>query len=192
MSCFSASVRDLNALVCSPSVSPIVSPISINVVCRCMIFMYMYHSRKESSLWRRVDMVFTEYTKKRILFYHGKGYKALTIAKRLLDEGIEASRRGVSNFLVRVEETGSIARRPGSGRPRKRTEEVKEIVESTMRADDETTAKQLGEKLAGEGYALSEMSVLRCRSELGWTYGGSAYCQMIRAANRCKGLREFP
>ena len=38
MSCFSASVRDLNALVCSPSVSPIVSPISINVVCRCMIF----------------------------------------------------------------------------------------------------------------------------------------------------------
>ena len=38
MSCFSASVRDLNALVCSPSVSPIVCPISINVVCRCMIF----------------------------------------------------------------------------------------------------------------------------------------------------------
>ena len=35
---FSASVRDLNALVCSPSVSPIVSPISINVVCCCMIF----------------------------------------------------------------------------------------------------------------------------------------------------------
>ena len=38
MSCFPASVRDLNALVCSPSVSPIVSPISINVVCRRMIF----------------------------------------------------------------------------------------------------------------------------------------------------------
>ena len=37
MSCFSASVRDLNAIVCSPSVSPTVSPISINVVCR-MIF----------------------------------------------------------------------------------------------------------------------------------------------------------
>ena len=37
MSRFSASVRDLNALVCSPPVSPIVSPISINVVCR-MIF----------------------------------------------------------------------------------------------------------------------------------------------------------
>ena len=94
----------------------------------------------------------------------------------------------MSNFLVRVGETGSIARRPGSGRPRKRTEEVKEIVESAMRADDETTAKQLREKLAGEGYALLEMSVLRCRSELGWTYRGSAYCQMIRAANRAKRL----
>ena len=69
-------------------------------------------------------MVYTEYTKKRIVFYHG--YKAPTIAKLLLDEGIEVSRRGVSNFLVWVEQTGSVARRAGSGRPRKRTEEVKE------------------------------------------------------------------
>ena len=55
MSCFSASVRDLNALVCSPSVSPIVSPISINVVCRCMIF--------------HVDEV-TEFTKPKSILKH--------------------------------------------------------------------------------------------------------------------------
>ena len=52
MSCFSASVYDLNALVCSPSVSPIVSPISINVVCRCMIFHVnkLIHAEIESNL----------------------------------------------------------------------------------------------------------------------------------------------
>jgi transposase len=119
-------------------------------------------------------MVYTEYTKKRIVFYHAKGYKAPTIAKLLLDEGIEVSQRGVSNFLVRVEQTGSVARRPGSGQPRKRAEEVKEIVEHTMRADDETTAKELKEKLPNGGYVLSEMTVLRSRSELGWTYRGSS------------------
>ena len=133
-------------------------------------------------------MVYSDYTKKRIIFYHSKGYKAPTIAKHLLDEGIEVSRRGVSSFLVRVERTGSMARRPGSGRPRKRTEEVKDIVERTMRADDETTAKELKVKLANEGYTLSKMTILRCRSELGWTYRGSSYCQMIREANKAKRL----
>ena len=113
-------------------------------------------------------MVFSEYTKKRILFFHRKGYKAPKIATKLLEEGIEVSRRGVSDFLVRVKETGDIARRPGSGRPRKRTDEVEQLVESAMCADDETTAKQLQEKLTSEGHHLSQMSVLRCRKELGW------------------------
>ena len=50
------------------------------------------------------------------------------------------------------------------------------------------TAKQLQEKLTSEGHHLSQMSVLRCRKELGWTYRGSAYCQMIREPNKAKRL----
>ena len=133
-------------------------------------------------------MVFSEYTKKRILFFHRKGYKAPKITTKLLEEGVEVSRRGVSDFLVRVKETGDIARRPGSGRPRKRTDEVEQLVESAMCADDETTSKQLQEKLTSEGHHLSQMSVLRCRKELGWTYRGSAYCQMIREPNKAKRM----
>ena len=49
----------------------------------------------------------------------------------------------MSAFLARVEQTGDIARRPGSGRPSKRTDDVNDAVERAMREDDETTAKEL-------------------------------------------------
>ena len=133
-------------------------------------------------------MVFTEYTKRRIVFYEAKGYSAPKITKLLQEEGIDVSRRGVSAFLAWVEQTGDIARRPGSGRPSKRTDEIKDAVERAMREDDETTAKELREKLTTEGRSLSLSSTLRCRRELGWIVRGSAYCQMIREANKAKRL----
>ena len=48
------------------------------------------------------SMVFTAYTKRRILLYHGQGLCAPTIAKLLEDEGIIVSRRGVAKFILRV------------------------------------------------------------------------------------------
>ena len=71
-------------------------------------------------------MVFTEYTKRRILFYHAKGRRALTIAKLLEEEGIVVSRQGV-DASVRVQQTGDIARHPGRGRPSMRTDEVEVV-----------------------------------------------------------------
>ena len=47
-------------------------------------------------------MVFTAYTKRRILLYHGQGLCAPTIAKLLEGEGIIVSRRGVAKFILRV------------------------------------------------------------------------------------------
>ena len=129
-------------------------------------------------------MVFTEYTKRRILFYHAKGRCAPTIAKLLEEEGIVVSRRGMDAFLVRVQQTRDIARRPGRGRPSMRTDEVKEVVETAMCADDETTVKELQKKLTDAGHSLSLSSTLRCRTELGWTMRGSAYCQMIARQTR--------
>ena len=133
-------------------------------------------------------MVFSEYTKRRILFYQAKGYRSPTIADKLRDEGIIVSRKGVSDFLSRVEKTCSTSRRPGSGRPSKQTEKVKEVVKSAMRADDETTVKQLHERLLSQGVSVSRSTVLRCRQSLGWTVRGSAYCQMIREVNKAKRL----
>ena len=48
------------------------------------------------------SVVFTAYTKRRILFYHGQGLCAPTIAKLLEGEGIIVSRRGVAKFILRV------------------------------------------------------------------------------------------
>ena len=62
------------------------------------------------------------------------------------------------------------------------------LVEQQMRSDDETTAMQLHELLTRHGIQLSLRTVLRIRERLGWTFRGSAYCQLIRDANKQKRL----
>ena len=58
-----------------------------------------------------------------------------------------------------------------------------------MRSDDETTATQFQAMLASRHIYVSLSTIVRNRSELGWTYRGSAYCQLIRRENKEKRLR---
>lgn len=131
---------------------------------------------------------------------------------------MRASRKGVGFFLKRYKELGkswlklvcslipsntlsqaslsyynsrlgTISRRPGSGRPSKITDKIKKVVEEQMRADDETTAHQLHALLNSKGFSLSLRTILRCRISLGWTFRGSAYCQLIREVNKQKRLQ---
>ena len=134
-------------------------------------------------------MVYTDYIKQRILYHHALGHKAPTIEKLLREEKLKASRVGIDKFLKHYREMGTIARKPGSGRPSKMTTEMKRIVEEQMRKDDETSAYQLHQLLVSKGYEISLRTVLRCRTALGWTFRGSAYCQMIREANKVKRLQ---
>jgi hypothetical protein len=60
-------------------------------------------------------MVFTEYTKQRILYYHSQGLRPREIVGALEGEGIAASKSQVWRFLKRYEETGNTERQ-GSGR----------------------------------------------------------------------------
>ena len=53
-------------------------------------------------------MVFSDYTKRRILFYHTKGYYAPAIVGLLQEEDIQVSRRSVSDFLIRFKQTLSL------------------------------------------------------------------------------------
>ena len=62
------------------------------------------------------------------------------------------------------------------------------IVEQQMRKDDETTATHLSEILRQNRISISLRTVLRCREQLGWTFRGSAYCQLIRDVNKQKRL----
>ena len=64
-----------------------------------------------------IKMVFSSYKKQRILFFYAKGYKVTTIAKLLREESLPCSRVGVTKFIKTFKETGTIARRVGSGRP---------------------------------------------------------------------------
>ena len=134
-------------------------------------------------------MVFSTYKKQRVLALASQGLKPPTIAKELKKENLQCSRIGVYKFLRRFEEDRSIARRVGSGRPSKISTEMKELVEEQMRKDDETTAYQLHRLLVEKGYSVSLRTVLRCRTTLGWTFRGSAYCQLIREANKAKRLQ---
>ena len=84
-------------------------------------------------------MVYSNYTKLRILFYHFKEYRAPTIARLLEAENIPCTRENVRRFIIKYNETRSIAR---SGQPSRVTAETKAIVEEQMWKDDETTALQ--------------------------------------------------
>ena len=55
-----------------------------------------------------------------------------------------------------------------------------------MQKDDETTAVQLQRLLVESGHPLSLKTILRSRRTLGWTFCGSAYCQIIRQENCVK------
>ena len=57
-----------------------------------------------------------------------------------------------------------------------------------MRCEDENTATHLHDRLIQHGISLSLCTVLRSWELLGWTYRGSAYCQLIRDVNKQKRL----
>ena len=133
-------------------------------------------------------MAFTDYVKRRILALNREGMRPPTITRVLCTEGLRASRRGIL-FLTRYEMTESLARQPGSGRKTIITEEIRTIVEGQMQADDTSTATQLHQLLIHHGHNVSLRTVLRCRTALGWTFSGSAYCQPIRTANKAARLK---
>jgi transposase len=111
-------------------------------------------------------MVFSDYTKLRILYWRNKGLNAPSIQSKLSFEGLSGTRRGVDKFLKKYERTGSIGRKEGSGRPSKVNDEVKER-ETQMQADDETTVTELQKLLTRHHYLLSKSTILRCRQRLG-------------------------
>ena len=109
--------------------------------------------------------VYSCYKKLRILFFRSKGLKAPEIEKRLLKEGMLASRQEIHDFIKRYEITGSIRRRPGSGQKSKVTDEIKAIV-------DEQMTKQVRfsyiDTAYFEGHYLSIQTILCCTQALGW------------------------
>lgn len=134
-------------------------------------------------------MVYADYTKQRILSLFWRGYSVSKITEFLvLEDHIQCTKQGVRMFLKRYESTRSISRKPGSGQPPKLSYELQKFIEETMKGDDETTATQLQSILASKEIYVSLATIVRSRAVLGWTYRGSAYCQLIRQENKQKRL----
>lgn len=129
-----------------------------------------------------------KYTKRRALFYAAQGLNASSISRALAAEGLLYSSKSVSLLLRRVKAGQSVARKKSTGRPSKITQQVKHLIEEQMQKDDETTASELDHLLQCNGIKLSQSTILRCRRQLGWTYRGAAYCQLIRECNKEKRL----
>ena len=71
------------------------------------------------------------------MFYYHRRINPPTISRRLSEEGITASRVGIYKFLRKYTISASIARRQGSGRRSKLTDDVKKLVDEKMHEDDE-------------------------------------------------------
>ena len=111
-------------------------------------------------------MVYSDYTKLRILHFHTQGYRSPAITKHL-HTGVVASQRRVAKFLNRCLRKRNIARLPGSGRKSLITDEVRKVVEQQIRQNNEMTASQLFVHLRNLGYRLNLQTILRCRTSLG-------------------------
>ena len=61
-------------------------------------------------------MVFSDYTKRRILLLRDRGKRTKKILELLLKEDIRSSHRGISKFLSRYKQRCTIVRKKGSGK----------------------------------------------------------------------------
>ena len=105
----------------------------------------------------------------------------------LRKEGIFPCRQTVCRFKRHYDQHRSIEPLRSSGRPTKLTDEVLQMIETAMQEDDETTAREISVRL--QQLHISHMSlrtILKGRKFLGWTFRGSAYCQLIRVQNKEK------
>ena len=151
------------------------------------------HSVEPVELIYRVSMVFSDYTKLRILSLTILScvFRVSAVVERLLlQDGIRVSKQGVRMFLKRYASRRSAARAQGPGFPPKISPAILQVIQETMREDDETIATQLQAKLAALNVYVSLGAIWRSSAQLGWIYRGSAYCQLIHVANKRKRL-EF-
>ena len=133
----------------------------------------------------------TEHMKVRIVSLKSTipGVSFQKLEQILAAEGMETTKETIRRFWHRYNSTGQLANLRSSGRKRKEAQHILEMVDSVMEENDETTISQLKHSLKSRGIDLSESTILRFRSKLGWRYRGAAYCQMIREVNMLKRLQ---
>ena len=133
---------------------------------------------------------YSNYVRTRIELLHNQGLHPAGILKTLKGKGLVVSLSGITRMIKKLHLTGSVANLPRSGRPRKLSVEARAFIDQQMCKDDEMTSAKIQKKLAKHGISVSSSTVRRSRKQQGWTLQRTAYCQLIRDANKVKQL-EF-
>ena len=85
--------------------------------------------------------------------------------------------------------TGSAVPGKSTGRPVLQLPQVRDCIHQQMLDDDETTLNQLQTRINQQfDVRMSTGSIHNIRRDLGWTFRGAAYCQMVRDVNKVKRL----
>ena len=130
-------------------------------------------------------MVLTNYCKLRIIqLYYQRRISYGNIVEVLKAEGLKVPKKTVWKTIQKYKSHGTIYRLPGSGRPFKLSDDVITLIEEQMKRNDETTATQILKMLEERGHKVSLTTIIRARKNLGWTFHGNRYCQLIREKNK--------
>ena len=132
----------------------------------------------------------SNYTRTRIESLYRQNLHPAEMFKLLKGEDLKVSFATVTRIIKKLKLTRSTKKGTSTGRPRKLNAEARAFIEDQMRKDDETTSRTIQKKLARRGVVVHPSTVRRSRKQQGWTLQRTRYCQLIRDANKIKGL-EF-
>ena len=132
----------------------------------------------------------SNYTRTRLELLHKQGLHPAEICRSLRKEHLLVSLASVTRIVKKLKLTVSAANLPRSRRPTKLSEEAKVFIDEQTRKNDKMTSGQIQKKQVRRGVVVSSSTAQRSRKQQGWTLQRTAYCQLMRDANKVKRL-EF-
>lgn len=121
----------------------------------------------------------TNESRRRVVTLYLKGHSVIEIRRRLTEENIVVSRQALHK-LIRKYRMGTFCQpRRCQG---KITEEMKSLIDETLRNNDEVTSTGLKRLLTTRWLELrvSTATIKRARKEMGWVCTTPHYCQLLR------------
>lgn len=113
------------------------------------------------------------------------------ISRLLFRENITAGRWFVARTIKTFLSVGKLYRDKGSGRPNllSANPNIQSIIDTSVKENDEITAKEIQQILEDCGYTISIATINRIRRNIGWSIRTTRYCQLIRETNKPKRLQ---
>ncbi|CAG2213127.1 unnamed protein product [Mytilus edulis] len=128
------------------------------------------------------------YIRERILSLRRSGKNITEVRDELIrSDNVQVSRQGISAFLRRFRQSGSVTDFKVNTRQKMLQEVHLEFIDETIRNDREISAREVA-KLLTERFHIpvSETTIKRARQRLGWKHSPTQYCQMVREVNKPK------